>query len=72
MSGGGLGRNGRDELVRLPVRQDVFKPGKQAGEGRQNQGVQSRDRPVTGGLVGGPRTDVGQDDRQVLGQRGVI
>ena len=61
---------GRGQLAGLPEVEQIFEPGEQAGEGGENQGVQSRDHPGLRGALVGFGTDGGGDGASLCGQGG--
>jgi hypothetical protein len=63
------GRGGEEAL--LPEENEVLQAGEQAGEHGQDQGVQRRDQPGTGGFLCGHRTHVGGHAGDKGGQGGV-
>jgi len=68
--GGGMRRaRGARELAVLPEGEDGFQAGDQAGKGGQNQGVQGRDQPGAGLVMGRLGINAGQNGGKLLGHR---
>jgi len=63
-------RGGLGELAGLPECQHGFKPGEQAGEAGENEGVQCRHRPGLGGVIVGFGAEPGEDAGDLQGQWG--
>jgi len=53
----------------LPEGEDGFQAGDQAGKGGQNQGVQGRDQPGAGLVMGRLGINAGQNGGKLLGHR---